>query len=158
MPCKWNHIVAKKDPESPVELKNVFSFPYRPGAHETVDVFFDAAVKTDKKAIVIITYNTGATDEELIPFIKKCKDHGINIFLLSDNPANDFGIQTIKYETTQKAIEAGAIPLRNPNVNNQWDVQREIQRLINQGKIGEELNKSVIEQFGTPPPLTPRTS
>lgn len=108
------------------------------------------------KAIVIEAYGSGTTPEVLNPLIKDYVDKGGCVFLLSNNPGENRGILQLKYEPQVLAVEAGAVPLRDVNVNNRQAVSESIQDAINQGKTGEDLKRVIIEKYGTP--LPPKTA
>ncbi|MBI4079589.1 MAG: hypothetical protein HY429_04855 [Candidatus Levybacteria bacterium] len=104
------------------------------------------------KALVLEVFATGTVPSILDPLIKECVDGGGSAFLLSNNPGDEKGITKLAYEANMGAVGAGAIPLRDVNVNNRIEVLKTIQEAISQGKIGNELNKVVIEKFCAPAP------
>lgn len=145
--------LASPETVPPIPLRDVAYFQVVPGQDSelTADLFRIAGDKA--KALVLAGFATGTTPNVLNPHIKALTEKGIPVFILSKNPANEHGIRKIKYQVQQDAVEAGAIPLRDPNVNNDVEVLTSIQQAINDGKTGEQLTQAVVEKYGSPPPI-----
>lgn len=118
---------------------------------ETMEGVFRAHTKFSR-AVVIQGWATGTVHQELLPLVKEATDSGISVFIISSNRGEEHGIRSLKYEPHVKAVEAGAIPLKDVNIKKGQEVLEAIQEQINHGKIGEELNEAIIERFGSPIP------
>jgi len=110
---------------------------------------FDAHLRGNPKALVLLAYATGGTPETLNPFIKEYIEKGIPVFLLSTNYASDKGIQKVEYGPNVEAARTGAIPLRDVNSNHVLEVVAAIQEASRQGLAGDELRDAIIVKFGT---------
>lgn len=129
---------------------DVLNLPVMPGMEgQTMTEFFEKVVPK-AKALVIIAFPSGTTPSSLNPFIHDLTEKDIPVFILANNPLTPHGIREIRYETQAEAVEAGAIPLRNVNINNRLDVYIYIQEQINAGKTGKDLGATIAEKFGTP--------
>lgn len=133
----------------PLPTPDVANFKVTPGQDPqlTADIF--RIIGTKSKALVLTGFATGTTPSSLNPHIRDLTQKGIPVFILSNNPMDHHGIGQIKYEVQQEAVEAGGIPLRNPNVTNDEEVTTSIQEAINEGKTGPELAQAMIEKFGS---------
>ena len=134
------------------QVRDVALLKVHPGMETTAEGLFQAIKKANQKALVLLGYASGATPTILDPLIREFTEQGISVFVLSNNPGENKGIQTIKYGPQRDSITAGAIPLSNVNVNNAEEVLLTIQAEIDEGKTGRELNEAVIAKFGTPMP------
>lgn len=114
----------------------------------TANIF--KALGEKSKALVLFGYGTGTTPTSLNPFISELTQRGIPVFVLSSNEGENYGVQKITYGVQQDAVDAGIIPLKDPNVNNAEGVIIDIQKAINDGKTGAELVHAVVEKYGTP--------
>lgn len=117
---------------------------------------FDVHLKMGPKAIVLLAYATGGTPGTLNPHIRECVGKGIPVFLLSKNYARDTGIQGTTYGVQTEAIQAGATPIKDVNVNRVLDVVSAIQKAASRGLTGEQLDRAIIDQFGTDAPRPAR--
>ncbi len=113
---------------------------------------FDTHLRMNPKAIVLEVYATGGPPEAMVPFIKDSVQKGVPVFLLSTNYARDTGIQQLSYGPQQLAAEAGAIPLRDVNVDRTLDVVAAVQAAANKGLVSKDLEDEIINQFGTVAP------
>lgn len=109
---------------------------------------FHAHLRANPKALLLIAYATGGTPESLNPYIQEYTDKGIPVFLLSNNPGDDHGIREITYGVQAEAAEAGAISLKDVNINSLQQVVRAIQDAAKAGLEGENLRKAIVGQFG----------
>ncbi len=119
---------------------------------------FDAIAKTHPKALVLEVYASGTSPTVLDPLIKKYVDNGISVFLLSNNPGDEKGIEKLAYAANLGSVQAGAIPLRDVNVNQRLDVISTIQHAINEGHTGTDLNDEIISKYGTAAPTSRPTA
>lgn len=114
---------------------------------------FDAHLKMDPKAFILLAYATGGTPETFNPHIRELTEKGIPVFLLSNNPGLETGIQKLAYEPQLKAVEAGATPLRDVNINRMLEVVNTIQQQIKEGLTGDKLKAAIVAKYGTPEPV-----
>jgi len=119
-------------------------------APELAQSAFRAHVGTGVKALIIVGTANGTVHKALFPLIRETTERNVPIFVLSDNPSDDYGVKALKYEPQMKVADAGATPLRDVNIKKIAEVVQTIQAEINQGKTGQQLNEAVIEKFGTP--------
>lgn len=101
------------------------------------------------KALILLSNASGTTPETLNPFIEEFVGKDIPVFLLSRNYARETGIQKITYGAQAEAVKAGAIPLKDVNVNGTLRVVDAIQKAASEGLNGKRLNDAIITQFGT---------
>lgn len=113
---------------------------------------FEAHVGETTKALIIRGWATGTVNESLLPLVRETTERGVSVFILSDNPADSKGIQKLKYEPHVEAVAAGAIPLKDVNINQGMEVLEAIQEEIDLGKTGKDLNDAIADRFGTPIP------
>lgn len=128
-----------------------------PTLAENARANFDAHLKMDPKAFVLLTSATGSTPQILNPIIRELTEKKIPVFLLSNNPGLETGIQKITYEPQLDAVNAGAVPLRDVNVNRTLDVVNAIQQQIKEGLTGDRLKTAIVEKFKTPEPVPAHT-
>jgi L-asparaginase/Glu-tRNA(Gln) amidotransferase subunit D len=111
---------------------------------------FKAFEDTGSKAIVITGFATGTTPSALNPFIAQTVERGVPVFILSDNSADIGGPDRIVYGVQEEAVQAGATPLKDINVNNRDELAEAIQDAIDKGKAGAELRQVIVDLYGTP--------
>ncbi len=112
---------------------------------------FDATLSAQPKAVILETYATGAVPTKLTPLIREITEKGIPVFLVSSNFGDEKGITKLAYEANMGAVGAGAVPLRDVNSRHMTEIMGAIQGEINAGKIGADLTRAIVDQFGTPP-------
>src|SRR5579871_3470413 len=137
-------------PEQESHPTDVFVLPVTPMLGSNVELtkqLFDTLENGESKALVLIGFATGTTPTALNPFIKRTVDRGVPVFILSNNPGEESGPKRIVYGVQQDAVEAGASPLRDVNVNHLPEVLGAIQAEIDSGKFGQELSEAILEKF-----------
>ncbi len=70
--------------------------------------------------------------------------------MISKNYGRDTGIQKITYGPQLEAVKAGATPIKDVNSNHLTEFANAVQTAINNGQTGNQLNQTIINQFGTP--------
>ncbi|OGE19653.1 hypothetical protein A3J19_02000 [Candidatus Daviesbacteria bacterium RIFCSPLOWO2_02_FULL_41_8] len=120
------------------------------GSIDEARMNFEAQSIQKPKAMILLVDATGGSKDILNPFIKEAVDEGTPVFLLSKNYGRNTGIQKVAYGTQSDAVEAGATPLRDINVNSTLEVVNVIQAAVDQGLTGSELKVAIVEQFGSP--------
>lgn len=87
------------------------------------------------------TVASGTLPDELVPVIQEWNHKGISFFLVAGNYGTDHGILANEgdtlYGTMRRPVAAGAIPIRDVNINHLADVARAVQTAINDGKQAE---------------------
>jgi len=99
------------------------------------------------KAIIVVAFASGAMPDRLVPAIKQRIEQGIPVFVLSNNPRDDSGILSVKYEAGSGAYYAGAIGLQKVNVKNHLEVKDTIRRALKKGLTGQELAKEIEQSY-----------
>lgn len=99
------------------------------------------------KAIIFVTYASGAMPDRLVPAIQQRIQEGIPVFVLSDNRGDQHGILKIKYTAGKGAYDAGAVPLENVNVNHQAEVFAAITEALNKGLSGQALAEEIRQRY-----------
>lgn len=119
-----------------------------------VQDIFRTLVGPGTKALIVEGWASGTVHKALLPLIKEATERGVSVFVLSDNPKDNSGVRAIKYESHLDVVAAGAILLKDINASpeNEDKIFSAIQREINQGRTGAELNEAIIKRFGTPVP------
>ena len=101
------------------------------------------------ESIVIIAFAAGTIPDRLAPVIKSKVDSAIPVFLISNNPGDDHGIERLKYRVQVNIAETGAIALKGVNINDIESVMKAIQEETRNGKKGAELGEVIGRRFGT---------
>lgn len=124
--------------------------PLMASGDKLTDRLFDAATAPGTAALILVGYATGTTPTAINPFIKRSVENGVPVIVLSDNRGENTGPQRLKYETQVAAVEAGATPLKDINVNGLGEVVSAAREAARSGKAGQELADTLVSQYGTP--------
>jgi L-asparaginase/Glu-tRNA(Gln) amidotransferase subunit D len=121
------------------------------GAPELLANMFRAVEDSGSKALIIQGFATGTVPVVAHPHIERLvKEKNIPVFVLSDNKGEDFGVRNLKYENHEQLVTAGAIPLRDVNVNDTERVVARINESLMVGANSNEIVRDVIGEFGIP--------
>lgn len=132
-------------------LNNVSVLDIIPGYADPTKVrkFFEALVHEDTKAVILNSQNAnGAVPDTVAPIIRETTERGVPVFVIAGNYGTDHGVLEIRYDSQRQAAEAGAVLIRDVNVNNLGDVAQSAQAYVNQGLVGTGLNQAIIDQYG----------
>jgi hypothetical protein len=105
----------------------------------------------DAKAIVLVTFASGAMPDRLAPAIEQRLREGVAVVLLSDNAGDGHGILKMVYAAGERIYEAGAVPLEKVNIMNHTEVKAAIQVAIDEGLSGRALAQKIGEMYSYKP-------
>lgn len=122
-----------------------------PGAEQLLESMFKAVEDSSSRVLILRGFGTGTVPRAANPHISRLvHERDIPVFVLSDNPGDDFGVRRLKYEAHEGLVAAGAIPLRDVNINDVERVMATIQGSIDHGADSSEIVRTVVGEFGVP--------
>lgn len=123
-------------------------------SEEVGRTWFNIAADTKAPAILIIGTANGTIPSFLNPFITEATVDR-PVFIASTNYAYDEGplVKDTPYDSQIETASAGAVLLRDVNINGLGDILDTINQGAETGLVGRELRDFVLERFGTPEPL-----
>lgn len=100
------------------------------------------------QAILVASFATGTIPDRLVPAMQQRLSEGVPIFVVSNNPGENFGITKITYAAGEEAYKSGAIALQKVNINHHREVKATILvEALGRGLRGQELAREIEQRY-----------
>ena len=99
------------------------------------------------QAILVASFATGAMPDRLVPAMQQRLSEGVPIFVISNNPGENFGIMKVIYAAGEGAYKSGAIGLQKVNINSHREVKAAILEALGRGLRGQELVREIEQRY-----------